>query len=161
MHSTGYARPPHSATTPMRSAWLVAVAMVAAACGGAPDHPPTDTVAAESQAPVVPTPATPPPADEQRRISLGGNIFNGRAAGGICFSCHGPDAVGTPLAPSLRDQTWIHGDGSVELIASTIRTGIPQPKEYHTAMPGFAGNFSDDQIRAIAVYVNSLSRPGA
>lgn len=137
------------------------MAMIAAACGGAPDRPPTDTVAGESQAPVVPAAATPPPAGEQGRLALGGDIFNGRAAGGICFTCHGQNAVGTQMAPNLTDQTWIHGDGSVEFIANTIRTGVPQPKEYPAMMPPFAGMLTDDQIRAIAEYVYSLSRPGA
>lgn len=160
-HSTGCTRPPHSGTTSIHSTWLVAMAMIAAACGGAPDRPPTDTVAGESQAPVVPAAATPPPAGEQGRLALGGDIFNGRAAGGICFTCHGQNAVGTQMAPNLTDQTWIHGDGSVEFIANTIRTGVPQPKEYPAMMPPFAGMLTDDQIRAIAEYVYSLSRPGA
>lgn len=137
---------------------LVAAVGAVTACGGAPDHPPTDTVAATPEAgPAPPATAAVPP-DAQGRVALGGDIFNGRAAGGICFTCHGADGVGTPLAPSLRDQSWIHGDGSIEFIANTIRTGVPAPKQYPSAMPAFASLLSDDQIRAVAAYVNSLSR---
>ena len=139
---------------------MVTAAMVVAvtACGGAPDHPLTDTVAVEPEARPAPPASTPVPADEQGRIALGGDIFNGRAAGGICFTCHGQNAIGTQLAPSLRDQSWIHGDGSVEFIANTIRTGVPAPKQYPSVMPAFESLLSDDQIRSVAAYVNSLSR---
>lgn len=143
-------------TSPVRAAALLASAV---ACGGAPDHPPGDTVSAESRAAPAP-PVAPVPADEQGRIALGGDIFNGRAAGGVCYTCHGQDGTGTQLAPNLRDQTWIHGDGRVEFIANVIRTGVAQPKQHPSAMPGFAGMLTDDQIGAVAAYVHSLSRGG-
>lgn len=130
----------------------------AAACGGAADHPPTDTVATDSSSPTGAPVATPAPTDSQGRVALGGEIFNGRAAGGMCFTCHGQNGAGTALAPSLRDRTWIHGDGSGQFIANTIRTGIPNPKQYPAAMPGFGATFTDQQIDAIAAYVYSLSR---
>lgn len=143
--------------------FLLAVVLTvsATACGGAPDHPPEDTVATDSDSPTsAPSVGTPPPSDSQGRVALGGDIFNGRAAGGMCFTCHGQNGAGTTLAPSLRDQAWIHGDGSIEFVANTIRTGIPNPKQYPSAMPGFVAMFTDQQIQSIAAYVYSLSRGG-
>lgn len=133
----------------------------ATACGGAPDHPPSDTVATDSNSPTnAPPVGTPAPSDSQGRVALGGDIFNGRVAGGMCFTCHGQNGAGTTLAPSLGDQTWIHGDGSIEFVANLIRMGIPNPKQYPSPMPSFAAMFTDQQIQAIAAYVYSLSRGG-
>ena len=152
---------PAACTTATLMVLVAAVAAVAAmtACGGAPDHPPTDTVAVTPEVRAAPPSTTAVPSDDRGRIALGGDIFNGRAAGGICFTCHGRNAIGTQLAPNLTDQTWINGDGSVEFIANTIRTGVPAPKQYPSAMPAFGSLLSDDQIRSVAAYVNSLS-PG-
>lgn len=138
---------------------LAATLAAMTACGGAPDHPPTDTVAATPEAGAARSPTTAVPTDDKSRIALGGDIFNGRAAGGICFTCHGQNAIGTALAPNLSDETWINGDGSVEFIANTIRMGVPAPKQYSSAMPAFGSLLSDDQIRSVAAYVSSLS-PG-
>jgi glucose/arabinose dehydrogenase len=44
---------------------------------------------------------TPPPGVSQDQIALGSQIFHGEAAGGTCAGCHGSNAEGTPLAPSL------------------------------------------------------------
>lgn len=144
---------------------LTVFAMAAAVgCGGAPDHP-RDTVAVGSP-PTTQSPQLPAgtgaqvPTDSAGLVALGGEIFNGRAAGGVCFTCHGPNGVGTQLAPNLGDQTWIHGDGSLEFIANTIRTGVPNPKQHPAAMPPFAGMLDEQQIRAVATYVRSLSTGG-
>lgn len=141
--------------------WAAALLATAFACGGAPDHPPADTIGSESQAAPAPPASAPVPTDEQGRLARGGDVFNGRVAGGICFTCHGQNGGGSQLAPNLRDQTWIHGDGGVEFIAEIIRTGVAEPKQHPSAMPGFAGMLSDDQIGAVAAYVHSLSRGGA
>ena len=93
-------------------------------------------------------------------VALGDSIFHGRAAGGICFTCHGPDAKGTALAPDLTDATWINIDGSRAAIANIVRTGVLQPKQHPGPMPPFAG-FTDRQLQAVAAYVYSLSHPSA
>ena len=93
-------------------------------------------------------------------VALGDSIFHGRAAGGICFTCHGPDAKGTALAPDLTDATWINIDGSRAAIANIVRTGVLQPKQHPGPMPPFAG-FTDQQLQAVAAYVYSLSHPSA
>ena len=77
----------------------------------------------------------------------------------VCATCHGPDARGTQLGPALRDQEWIHIDGSFEQIQQVIRTGVPDPEEFPVPMPpGGGGAFTDEQLREVAAYVYALSR---
>ena len=56
---------------------------------------------------------TPPPGGSHEEIVLGSRIFLGEASGGTCAGCHGSDAKGTPLAPSLTTRHWLWGDGSL------------------------------------------------
>jgi mono/diheme cytochrome c family protein len=92
-------------------------------------------------------------------IALGDAIFHGKAAGGLCFSCHGLDAKGVRgLAPNLTDGTWLHGDGSYAFIISTVERGVPKPKEAIAPMlPKGGARLSVDQVRAVAAYVYSVS----
>jgi mono/diheme cytochrome c family protein len=78
---------------------------------------------------------------------------------GNCFTCHAPTGVGTPLAPGLTDQDWIHIDGSFEDLVRIIADGVPQPARYPAAMPARGGGpLTDEQVRQIAAYVYVLSR---
>src|SRR3954470_1440939 len=72
-------------------------------------------------------------------VTLGDQIFHGRAGGGTCFSCHGQDAKGTALAPNLTDREWLDANGSVASIAATIKSGVPKPKKFQAAMPPMGG----------------------
>lgn len=91
-------------------------------------------------------------------VALGEKIFHGKAAGGLCFSCHGMNAKGTKgIAPNLTDATWLHGDGSYAFIVSTIQAGVLKPKEAAAPMPPKGGaSLSTDQVHAVAAYVYSL-----
>ncbi|MDE3052668.1 MAG: c-type cytochrome [Gemmatimonadota bacterium] len=91
-------------------------------------------------------------------VALGDSVFHGRAGGGICFTCHGPNAKGTPgLAPDLTDARWLHGDGSYAFLVRTVTTGVPKPREAAAPMPPKGGaTLSDLQVRAVAAYVYSL-----
>lgn len=91
-------------------------------------------------------------------LALGEKIFQGKTAGGLCFSCHGPAGKGTKgLAPNLTDATWLHGDGSYNFIVSTVEAGVPRPKEAAAPMPPKGGAMlTPDQVRAVAAYVYSL-----
>lgn len=78
---------------------------------------------------------------------------------GLCATCHG-DGTGTPLAPNLTDETWINIDGSYEAIIQLVNTGVPEPKEHPLPMLPKAGSgITSDQIRAVAAYVWTLSKP--
>lgn len=97
-------------------------------------------------------------APSPQQIALGDSIFHGQAAGGTCTACHGQDAKGTAVAPNLTDSQWLNGDGSYQFIVNTVTTGVPKPKEHPAPMPPKGGaTLSDDQVKAVAAYVYSLS----
>ena len=93
-----------------------------------------------------------------QQVTLGDSIFHGQVAGGTCTACHGQDAKGTAVAPDLTDSKWINGDGSYQFIVNTVTTGVPKPKEHPAPMPPKGGaTLTDDQVKAVAAYVYSLS----
>ncbi len=74
--------------------------------------------------------------------------------------CHGEDAKGTAgLAPDLTRGKWLNRDGSYAFIVSTVKKGVPSPKESPAAPPPMRGvNLTADQIRTVAAYVYSVRR---
>ncbi len=92
------------------------------------------------------------------QLALGGKIFHGEAAGGTCAGCHGSNAEGSPLAPSLVTSKWLWGDGSLRSIAQTVQAGVPRPKRYRDPMPPTGGaELSPSQVQAVAAYVWALN----
>jgi mono/diheme cytochrome c family protein len=78
---------------------------------------------------------------------------------GICYTCHGPNGEGGPLAPALNDQEWIHITGDFDGIVEIIRAGVAQPAEYPAPMPPMGGaSLTETQLRAVSAYVFALSR---
>lgn len=104
-------------------------------------------------------PSAAPQGADKALITQGENIFKGKAAGGLCWTCHGLDAKGMKgLGPDLTDKTWLHGDGSIDFVKSTVKTGIAKPKKGATPMPPFGGvPLNDSQVAAVSAYVASLS----
>ena len=94
-------------------------------------------------------------------IALGDSVFHGHVGGGTCAVCHGADAKGTTgLAPDLTVGKWLHGDGSYGFIVSLVDQGVPDPKQFPAPMPPKGGaKLTGEQVRAVAAYVYSLSRP--
>ena len=92
-------------------------------------------------------------------VALGDSIFKGKVGGGTCIACHQATAKGIPgLAPDLTDKTWLHSDGSLAAIISTIEKGVPKPKQAAAPMlPKGGASLTSDQIKAVAAYVYSLS----
>ena len=90
----------------------------------------------------------------EQMITEGETIFKGA---GICFTCHGQDAKGVPgLGADLADKEWTHGDGTYEDIVATIMKGATNATG--AAMPPKGGPpLTDDQVKAVAAYVWSLS----
>jgi mono/diheme cytochrome c family protein len=123
----------------------------------------TDTAGKSAAAPkpaAKPAAATPKAGGAQspQQIALGDSIFHGQVAGGTCTACHGQDAKGTAVAPNLTDSEWLNGDGSYDFIVKTITNGVPQPKQHPAPMPPKGGaSLTDDQVKAAAAYVYSLS----
>ena len=78
---------------------------------------------------------------------------------GICFTCHVREGVGGALAPPLSDDEWLNIDGEYESIVQIIMDGVPEPIEYPGMMQPRAGMpLTDEQVRAVAAYVFTLSR---
>jgi mono/diheme cytochrome c family protein len=93
----------------------------------------------------------------QQMVDQGKAIFNGQ---GICMACHGADAKGMPnLGANLADTEWNQGDGSYEAILTLIQDGVASDKSVSgTMMPPKGGSqINDEQLRAVAAYVWSLS----
>lgn len=122
-----------------------------------------ETTAAQPGASVppstTPAPGAGEPSTDPQTIALGQSLFRGQAAGGTCFTCHGPDAKGTQLGPDLTDAQWLNADGTYASIVTTITTGVSTPKQYPGVMPPMGGaQLTPEQVRAVAAYVFSLSR---
>lgn len=108
-------------------------------------------------------PATTTPRDTTATlIALGESIYRGKAAGGLCYTCHQPNGKGMKgVAPDLTDGTWLYGDGSVASIMATVEKGVAKPKESPVPMPPMGGSrLSAEQVRAVAMYVLSLGASG-
>jgi mono/diheme cytochrome c family protein len=90
-------------------------------------------------------------------IEEGGTIYRGA---GLCHACHGQQGKGLPnLGADLSDDDWIHSDGSLDGIIATIKNGVSGDKStVGTTMPPKGGSaISDEQVKAVAAYVWSLS----
>jgi cbb3-type cytochrome c oxidase subunit III len=122
---------------PTRLGMLVAAA---ALVGAGP------AAAQEKAAPTGVTPAA---------IAKGDTIFHKT---GLCYACHGSNAEGA-VGPNLTDAEWLHGDGSYDLIVATVTSGVPAQKaKKGIAMPPKGGSsISEDDVKAVAAYVYSLS----
>jgi glucose/arabinose dehydrogenase/mono/diheme cytochrome c family protein len=115
-------------------------------------HPDAGTAEAIANLP-VPAGAT------KQMVALGDRIYHGEVGGATCTGCHGADAKGTPLGPALTDTQWLWGDGSYASIAKIITAGVPQPKQYRSAMPPLGGaELTPDQVSALAAYIWALSQ---
>lgn len=109
------------------------------------------------EAVVVPDSVTP------QRVLDGSNLYNG----GSCAACHAVAGRGVGIrAPDLSDIEWLHSEGDFDGIFETIFWGVsedrmkavvPRPFEMH---PRGGMNVDREQMKALAAYVWTLSRPG-
>lgn len=93
-------------------------------------------------------------------VESGGKLFRGN---GLCHACHGQQGKGMPgLGANLTDDEWLHSDGSMDGILKTITNGVPGDKSsVGVSMPAKGGStLNDEQLRAVAAYVWSLSHSG-
>ena len=119
-----------------------------AATGGEP------AATTETPAPAGQAPGAPPQGATAEDVTAGQQIF---VATGNCYTCHGPDAKGTALAPNLTDAEWINIDGTFPAVQQVVRTGVATPKQHPAPMPAMGGvQLSDDQVRQVSAYVWSL-----
>jgi mono/diheme cytochrome c family protein len=156
-------------------AFVGIVAAFAVACGGgekkaggesataAPPPGAAGATAATGGMPAglpAPAPGVAPAGATLAMLAEGDSIFHGLKAGGLCQTCHGPDAAGTPLAPPLANkQQWLTGDGSYDFIQKRVTTGMPQPTPPYSApmLPMGGAQLTPDQIKSVAAYVYSIS----
>jgi mono/diheme cytochrome c family protein len=130
------------------------------ALAAAPDPPPAVPgigAPAATETPTLPVDRA-PAGVTQEMVEEGQRLY-----GTVCTACHGAGGTGTPAGPPLRDQDWIHIDGSFEQLVNIIQVGVPNPVRYPGMMPPLGGgNYTPDQVRAMAAYLFALSnQPGA
>ena len=139
---------------------LVVLAAICCALPAAPraqsDRPPARSVTEElsdTRTQVRPPVATLPiPLGFTReQIALGDRAFHGEAAGGLCSTCHGNDAKGTPVGSDLTTGMYIWGDGSVRSIRQTILHNM-------AVAPGMDGGLKPPDVDAVAAYIWALGR---
>jgi mono/diheme cytochrome c family protein len=94
-------------------------------------------------------------------VARGDSVFHGP---GNCYACHGSKGEGL-VGPSLIDAEWVHSKGTVEEIAAQVAKGIPkeQSKSGIPMPPKGGSTISEDDVKAVAAYVHSLSqkKPGS
>ena len=91
-------------------------------------------------------------------VEQGKAVYGGA---GICSSCHGPAGAGIPsLGADLTDSEWLHSDGSYDGVSKTVMEGVTaQASSSGVPMPAKGGtNISDDDVKAVAAYVWTLSK---
>lgn len=109
------------------------------------------------------TPATPPTNSEAPAgaavsplIAQGDAVFHGP---GNCYACHGSKGEGL-VGPSLTDSEWIHSKGTLADIEAQILNGVTKEESKSgIPMPPKGGStISDEDVKALAAYVYSLSK---
>jgi mono/diheme cytochrome c family protein len=150
--------------------FIVAAAAVAACSSGggsstttsapAPAASPTSRPAttAAASAPSASASAAVTPA----LVALGDSIYHAAT----CQRCHGTDAKGRQNGPSLLGPTFLHikGSGTYQDFVNIIMSGVPADsiKDKRHTLPmrqkgGGQTPLTDDQVKAVAAYVYSLS----
>jgi len=93
-------------------------------------------------------------------ITEGDSLFHKAS----CVRCHGADAKGAQNGPSLMGPTFMHVNGTYDDFVRLIMSGVPadsiKDKSHRFAMRPKGGGqtpLTDDQVKAVAAYVYSLS----
>jgi mono/diheme cytochrome c family protein len=88
-------------------------------------------------------------------IAQGDKVFHGP---GNCYACHGSKAEGS-VGPNLTDAEWIHSKGTYEEIVAQVTHGVTKEESKSgIVMPPKGGStISDEDVKAVAAYVYSLS----
>ena len=88
-------------------------------------------------------------------IAQGDKVFHGP---GNCYACHGTNAQGA-VGPNLTDAEWLHSKGTFDDLVAQVNHGVPKEESKSgIPMPPKGGSsISDDDVKAVAAYVYSLS----
>lgn len=107
-------------------------------------------------------------APETNPIVIGSEVFSGS---GGCAGCHGGDGAGGPAGAQLRDghalETFADPLGMVHWVAYGYKDGAHANGTYGDvnrpqitgAMPGFAGNLTNEEIASVVIYIRSEMSP--
>ena len=89
-------------------------------------------------------------------IARGDAVYHGP---GNCYACHGSKGEGL-VGPNLTDSEWIHSKGTLEEIEAQINHGVTKEESKNgIPMPPRGGaTISDEDVKACAAYVHSLSQ---
>ena len=92
-------------------------------------------------------------------IATGGGMFNS----GSCQRCHMQGGQGSGRGPALTDDEWLHSEGDLEGIRSTIVSGVAEDEfkagDHPYPMYAMGGmELDEDGLNALTAYVWSLSR---
>ncbi len=83
---------------------------------------------------------------------------------GLSAACHGQDASGA-VGPSLTDEEWLNGEGTYEQIVERVLKGVSAAEAKNPMgliMPPKGGSaITDEQVKAVAAYVWTLTNGGA
>jgi mono/diheme cytochrome c family protein len=99
-----------------------------------------------------------PPGATAKMVTDGAALFKGA---GLCSACHGADGKGIPsLGPDLTDAKWLHSKGTYDELVKQIAAGVPADKSTTGMMmpPKGGSAITDEQVKAVAAYVWTLSR---
>lgn len=139
----------------MRRSLLVAPLLATLALSACAKTSSTEVAAApQPKGPTMPAGVTP------AMVTLGDSLYNA----GSCQRCHGQKGVGANNGPALVNGAWLHSKGTYEEIVGIITNGVPKASikdaSRRFAMNGRGGqmNLNDEQIKAVAAYVWSISR---
>ena len=139
----------------MRSIRALSALLVVIAAAGCAKASGTDAAAAPAPSgPVMPAGVT------AATIAMGDSIYHS----GGCQRCHGQKGVGGQNGPSLVAGPWLHGTGKFEDLVATVTNGVPrtalkdQSRRFPMNPRGGPMNLNDDQVKAVAAYVWSISR---
>jgi mono/diheme cytochrome c family protein len=151
-----------------RPARLLAAAAAIGACSGGTSTTSSAPAPAPSPstAPAAPSAAARPasglPAGvTAAMVAEGDSLFHAKS----CRNCHGPDGKGRQNGPDLTSGKFMHVNGTYADFVRIITSGVPADsiKDKSHALPmnprggGRPPLLTDDQIRAVAAYVYTLS----
>ena len=142
---------------------LVVAAAMIAACSSATTSSTSQTASPSAGGgAAIKAPAAPakPAAVTAVNVTLGDSLFNT----GACQRCHGKGAVGAANAPSLAGPKFLQmTTGSYDEIVKIITDGVAATAikdpthKFNMRARGGPMNLTDDQIKAVAAYVWTLS----
>jgi mono/diheme cytochrome c family protein len=139
----------------MKSQLCVGLALVLSAAGAASLQAQNTPEKASKSAGASDSSVAAPAGITPELVAQGEKVFHGP---GNCYACHGTNGQGA-VGPNLTDAEWLHSKGAFEEIVVQVTNGVPK-EESKTGVPmppKGGGSISDDDVKAVAAYVYSLS----